>query len=42
MEPEQTDVDVIGMGPGGEYTAGVLAGAGPDVTGVEDALRNLS
>jgi pyruvate/2-oxoglutarate dehydrogenase complex dihydrolipoamide dehydrogenase (E3) component len=27
-EPEQTDVAVIGMGPGGEYAAGRLAEAG--------------
>jgi len=32
------DVVVIGMGPGGEYAAGALAGAGLVVAGVEDRL----
>src|SRR5215468_8252914 len=32
------DVVVIGLGPGGEYAAGTLAGAGLVVAGVEDRL----
>ena len=37
-ELEQTDVVVVGMGPGGEYVAETLADAGLDVTGVESRL----
>jgi pyruvate/2-oxoglutarate dehydrogenase complex dihydrolipoamide dehydrogenase (E3) component len=32
-EPEHTDVVVTGLGPGGEYAAGMPAAAGPQVTG---------
>src|SRR3954468_22582627 len=35
---EQTDVVVVGLGPGGEYVAGTLAEAGLDVVGVEAEL----
>jgi pyruvate/2-oxoglutarate dehydrogenase complex dihydrolipoamide dehydrogenase (E3) component len=38
MDIEETDVVVIGMGPGGEDTAGRLAEAGLHVTGVEARL----
>jgi pyruvate/2-oxoglutarate dehydrogenase complex dihydrolipoamide dehydrogenase (E3) component len=36
--PAQTDVIVLGMGPGGEYVAETLAEAGLHVTGVEPRL----
>ena len=38
MDIEETDVVVIGMGPGGEDAAGRLAEAGVHVTGVEAKL----
>src|SRR5260370_37917543 len=38
MAAEQTDIVVIGMGPGGEDAAGKLAQAGLHVTGVEARL----
>lgn len=36
--PEEVDVIVIGLGPGGQHAAGELALAGLDVVGVEQAL----
>lgn len=38
MTTHETDIVVIGMGPGGEYVAGELAQAGLDVVGVEAKL----
>ena len=38
MSTEETDIVVIGMGPGGEDAAGKLAAAGLHVTGVEARL----
>ena len=38
MMPEQVDVIVIGMGPGGEDVGGRLAEAGLDVVGIESSL----
>ena len=38
MNAEQTDIVVVGMGPGGEDAAGKLARAGLHVTGVEAKL----
>jgi pyruvate/2-oxoglutarate dehydrogenase complex dihydrolipoamide dehydrogenase (E3) component len=38
MDAEQTDIVVIGMGPGGEDAAGKLAASGLHVTGVEAKL----
>ncbi|WP_343318931.1 NAD(P)/FAD-dependent oxidoreductase [Arthrobacter sp. TMP15] len=38
VEPDEVDVVVLGMGPGGESVAGDLAAAGLDVVGVESRL----
>lgn len=38
MSPQETDIVVIGMGPGGEDAADRLAEAGLHVTGVEAPL----
>jgi pyruvate/2-oxoglutarate dehydrogenase complex dihydrolipoamide dehydrogenase (E3) component len=38
MDPGETDIVVIGMGPGGEFVAMKLARAGLHVTGVESRL----
>jgi pyruvate/2-oxoglutarate dehydrogenase complex dihydrolipoamide dehydrogenase (E3) component len=38
MSEHEVDVVVLGMGPGGEYVAGELAGAGLTVAGVEARL----
>jgi pyruvate/2-oxoglutarate dehydrogenase complex dihydrolipoamide dehydrogenase (E3) component len=38
MNTHETDIVVIGMGPGGEYVAGQLVEAGLDVVGVEAKL----
>jgi pyruvate/2-oxoglutarate dehydrogenase complex dihydrolipoamide dehydrogenase (E3) component len=38
MDAEQTDIVVLGMGPGGDHAGGKLADAGLHVTGVEARL----
>jgi pyruvate/2-oxoglutarate dehydrogenase complex dihydrolipoamide dehydrogenase (E3) component len=38
VRTEETDIVVVGMGPGGEYVAGTLAEAGLQVVGVEARL----
>src|SRR6266545_3708558 len=38
MSVHETDIVVVGMGPGGEHVAGQLAAAGLEVVGVEAKL----